>query len=134
MHRDERSFPWFHQMARSFSFGLRMLFKNPGQSITVLLTLALGIGATPAMFPVNYAVFLAPLPFPHPEQLVTIQSMFQGHRDWVTAGDFLDWKEQSTVFQDMNAWTGGGFNIATQGEPENVAASHVTTGFYRMMG
>ena len=86
------------------------------------------------MFTIDYAIFLAPLPYPHPEQLVTIQSTFQGHRDWVTAGDFLDWEEQNTVFQDMNAWTGGGFNIATQGEPENVAASHVTTGFYRMMG
>jgi putative ABC transport system permease protein len=115
-------------------FGLRMLLKNPALSFTVLLTLALGIGANTAMFTIDYAIFLAPLSYPHPEQLVTIQSTFQGHRDWVTAGDFLDWKEQNTVFQDMNAWTGGGFNIATQGEPENVAASHVTTGFYRMMG
>ena len=120
--------------SRNLRFGLRMLLKHPALSFTVLLTLALGIGANTAMFTIDYALFLAPLPYPHPEQLVTIQSTFQGHRDWVTAGDFLDWKEQSTVFQDMSAWTGGGFNIATQGEPENVAASHVTTGFYRMMG
>ena len=120
--------------SRSLRFGVRMLLKHPALSFTVLLTLALGIGANTAMFTIDYALFLAPLPYPHPEQLVTIQSTFQGHRDWVTAGDFLDWKEQSTVFQDMSAWTGGGFNIATQGEPENVAASHVTTGFYRMMG
>ena len=134
MHRDERSFRWLHQVARNFRFGLRMLSKNVGLSGTVLLTLALGIGANTAMFTVNYAVFLTPLPFPHPEQLVTIQSMFQGHRDWVTAGDFRDWKEQATVIQDMDAWTGGGFNIATDGEPENIRASHVTTGFYEMMG
>ena len=120
--------------SRSLRFGVRMLLKHPALSFTVLLTLALGIGANTAMFTIDYALFLAPLPYPHPEQLVTIQSTFQGHRDWVTAGDFLDWKEQSTVFQDMSAWTGGGFNIATQGEPENVAAGHVTTGFYRMMG
>jgi putative ABC transport system permease protein len=130
----ERSIMWLQHAGRSFRFGLRMLLKNPALSLTVLLTLALGIGANTAMFTIDYAVFLAPLPYPHSEQLVTIQSTFQGHRDWVTAGDFLDWKEQSTVFQDMNAWTGGGFNVATQGEPENVGASHVTTGFYRMMG
>jgi putative ABC transport system permease protein len=130
----EHSILWLQHAGRSFRFGLRMLLKNPALSLTVLLTLALGIGANTAMFTIDYAVFLAPLPYPHPEQLVTIQSTFQGHRDWVTAGDFLDWKEQSTVFQDLNAWTGGGFNIATQGEPENVAASYVTSGFYRMMG
>jgi putative ABC transport system permease protein len=134
MHRDERAFRWLHQAVRSFRFGLRMLSKNSGLTVTVLLTLALGIGANTAMFTVNYAVFLAPLPFPHPEQLVSIQSMFQGHRDWVTAGDFRDWKEQATAFQDVNAWAGGGFNIATQEQPENVRASHVTTGFYEMMG
>jgi len=134
MHRDECSFRWLRETFRSLQFGIRVLFKNPALSITVLLTLALGIGANTAMFTVNYAVFLAPLPFPHPEQLVTVQSIFQGHRDWVTAGDFLDWKGQTTSFQDVNAWTGGGFNIATQGEPENIRASHVTTGFYKMMG
>ena len=130
----ERSILWWQHAGRSFHFGLRMLFKNPALSLTVLLTLALGIGANTAMFTIDYAVFLAPLPYPHPEQLVTIQSTFQGHRDWVTAGDFLDWKEQSALFQDMNAWTEGGFNIATREDPENVAASRVTTGFYRMMG
>jgi predicted permease len=133
-HRDKRSILWLQRARQNLRFGLRMLLKNPGLSLTILLTLALGIGANTAMFTVDYAVFLAPLPYPHPEQLVTIHSAFQGHRDWVTAGDFLDWKEQSTVFQDMNAWTGGGFNIATQEEPENVSSSHVTTGFYRMMG
>jgi putative ABC transport system permease protein len=129
-----RSILWLQHARRSLRFGLRMLLKNPALSLTVLLTLALGIGANTAMFTIDYAVFLALLPYPNPEQLVTIQSTFQGHRDWVTAGDFLDWKEQGTVFQDMNAWTEGGFNIATQGEPENVFASRVTTGFYRMMG
>src|SRR3984957_17593885 len=129
-----RSILWLQHARRSLRFGLRMLLKNPALSLTVLLTLALGIGANTAMFPIDYAVFLALLPYPNPEQLVTIQSTFQGHRDWVTAGDFLDWKEQGTVFQDMNAWAEGDFNIATQGEPENVFASRVTTGFYRMMG
>jgi putative ABC transport system permease protein len=130
----ERSIQWLQHAGQSLPFGLRMLLKNPALSLTVLLTLALGIGANTAMFTIDYALFLAPLPYPHPEELVTIQSSFQGHRDWVTARDFLDWKEQSTVFQDMHAWTGGGFNIATQDEPENVSASRVTTGFYLMMG
>lgn len=134
MHRDERSPRWLQQALLSFRFGLRVLLKNRGFSLIILLTLALGIGANTAMFTVDYAIFLAPLPFPHPEQLVTVQSMFQGQPDWVTVGDYLDWKRQNTAFQEMSAWTGGGFNMATGDEPENVHASYVTTDFYRMMG
>ena len=121
-------------LLQDIRYACRTLRRNPAFAFVAILTLALGIGANTAMFTIDYAVFLAPLPYPHPEQLVTIQSTFQGHRDWVTAGDFLDWKEQSTVFQDINAWTEGGFNIATREDPENVAASRVTTGFYRMVG
>ena len=100
----------------------------------IMLTLGLGIGANAAMFSVCYAVFLAPLPYPHPGQLVVLQSKIQGHDDWVSTLDFIDWKQQNTLFQDLNAWTGGGFNISTQAEPENLAASHVTVGLYPMMG
>jgi putative ABC transport system permease protein len=71
----DRSIPWLQHAGRSFRFGLRMLLKNPALSLTVLLTLALGIGANTAMFTIDYAVFLAPLPYPHPEQLVTIGSV-----------------------------------------------------------
>jgi putative ABC transport system permease protein len=102
---------------------LRMLARNPGLTITVLLTLALGIGANTAIFTVDYATLLAPLPYPQADQLVMVWSKIQNFHNSVAAGDYLDWKQQSTVFQDLCAWTGASYNLATKDQPEYVNAS-----------
>ena len=61
-------------LLQNLRFSLRLLGRNPGLTITVLLTVALGIGANTAIFTVDYATLLAPLPFPHPDQLVMVWS------------------------------------------------------------
>ncbi len=119
-------------LLQNLRFSLRMLFKNPGLTITVLLTLALGIGANTAIFTVDYATLLAPLPYPEPDQLVMVWSKIQGFHNGISAGDYLDWKRQSTSFQDLNAWTGGSFNIATKDQPEFVPGNRLTVGFHSM--
>ena len=121
-------------LLENLRYSLRLLVRSPGLTITVLLTLALGIGANTAIFTVDYATLLAPLPYPQPQQLVMVWSSIQGHRNGVAAGDFLDWKQQNTTFQDMNAWTGGGFNVATKDEPEDIQATESTTGMLQMEG
>jgi len=83
----------------NFRYGVRMLRKNPTLTAAVVLTLMLGIGATTAIYTVVYAVLLAPLPYPHPEQLVMVWSKVNGHNNGISAGDFLDWKQQSHSFQ-----------------------------------
>ena len=113
---------------------LRMLAKHPGLTITVLFTLALGIGANTAIFTVDYATLLAPLPYPHPDQMVVVWSKIQGGHNGISAGDFTDWKNQNSSFTDLNAWTGGSFNIATQAQPENIDGRQTTPGFYKMLG
>ena len=115
-------------------FCLRMLVKSPGLTLTVVLTLALGIGATTAIYSVVYATFIAPLPYPNPDQLVIVWSKIQGSRNGVSAGDFLDWKQQATVFQDLVAFTGTSFNMAGKEAPEMVDAQYATPGMYRMEG
>ena len=60
------------RLLQNLRFSLRMLRRNPGLTATVLLTLALGIGANTAIFTVDYATLLAPLPYPHPDQLLGI--------------------------------------------------------------
>lgn len=115
-------------------FCLRMLAKSPGLTLTVVLTLALGIGATTAIYSVVYATLIAPLPYPDPDQLVIVWSKIQGGRNGVSAGDFLDWKQQSTVFQDLAAFSGTSFNMAGKETPEMVRAQYATPGMYRMMG
>jgi putative ABC transport system permease protein len=121
-------------LLQNLRFSLRMLRKNPGLTITVLLTLALGIGANTAIFTVDYAALLAPMPYPKSNQLVVVWSKIQGFHNGVSAGDYTDWKRQSTSFEDLNAWTGGSFNIATKDQPENIDGRRTTPGFYRMLG
>src|SRR5215831_7669526 len=111
-----------------------MLRKNLGLTTAVVLTLMLGIGATTAIYTVVYAVLLAPLPYPHPEQLVMVWSKVSGHNNGISAGDFLDWKQQSHSFQQLAAWTGGDFNLATAQQPEHVVAKRATPGWFDMQG
>src|SRR5882757_1382154 len=121
-------------LLQNLRFSLRLLGRNPGLTITVLLTVALGIGANTAIFTVDYATLLAPLPFPHPDQLVMVWSSIQGHRNGVAAGDFTDWKQQNTAFSDLNAFSGTSFNIATKDQPQYLQASLATSGLLQMQG
>ncbi|MBV9762356.1 MAG: ABC transporter permease [Acidobacteriaceae bacterium] len=115
-------------------YGFRQLRKKPGLTATVLVTLALGIGANTAIFTVDYATLLAPLPYPDAGQLVMVWSTIRGGRNAVSTADFLDWKRESRVFQDLNAQTESSFNIATRAQPENVEGRVTTPGLYRMLG
>jgi putative ABC transport system permease protein len=115
-------------------FALRQLRKAPVFTLTVVLTLALGIGAITAIYTVVYATLLAPLPYPHPDQLVVVWSKIQGFRNGVSAGDFNDWRQQNSVFQDLVAFSGTSFNMAGKDEPEIIGASLQTPGLFRMVG
>jgi putative ABC transport system permease protein len=111
-----------------------MLARNPGLTTTILLTLAIGIGANTAIFTVDYATLLAPLPYPQPDQLVMVWSKIQNFHNSVSAGDFLDWKQQSTVFQDLSALSGNSYNLATKDQPEYVNASLESATKHQMVG
>ncbi len=122
------------RLLQDIRFGLRLLWKNPGFTAVAVFTLALGIAANTAIFSVVYATFLAPLPYPDPDQLVMVWSRIQNGRNVTAAGDFLEWKRQASVFQGVNAWTGGRANLATGERPENVPAARGTPGFLSMIG
>jgi len=120
-------------LKQNLSFSLRTLFKNPGFTLIAILTLALGIGATTAIFSVVYAVF-EPMPYPNPDQLVMVWSKARGNRNSAMAADFLEWKQRSSSFQGMGAWAGASFNVGTGDRPEQVAGSQRTPGFFTMEG
>jgi len=121
-------------LTRNLRYSLRMLLKNPGLTAAVIVTLMLGIGATTAIYTVVYAVLLAPLPYPQPDQLVMVWSKVGGGRNPMSAGDFLDWQAQSTSFQQLAAFTGGSFNLATQEQPEQIEGMRATPGWFNMQG
>jgi len=121
-------------LLQNIRYALRQLMKSPGFTLTAVITLALGIGANTAIFTTVYATLLAPMPYPEPDQLVMVWSKIQGFHNGVSAGDFDDWRHQSTAFQALNAWTGGSFNLATKDQPEYVQGQKTTPGMYKMMG
>jgi len=108
------------------------LRKIPRPILAVLVVFALGLGVNTAFFSLGYLQF--PGTYPHPDELVVLRSEVHADDQGVSAGDFIHLRNQTTVFQDLNASTEGRFKITTQDGPEDVAASLVTPGFYRMMG
>jgi putative ABC transport system permease protein len=121
-------------LVHNLRFGFRLLAKNLGFTSVALLALTLGIGANTAIFSVVYATLLAPMPYPNPDQLVMVWSKINGNNNGVSAGDFLDWKNQNKLFQNMIAWTGGSFSLSTGGHPEQIRARIVSPGSFDMVG
>lgn len=121
-------------LGRNLRFGPRLLGKNLGLTSVALLALTLGIGANTAIFSVVYAALLAPMPYPNPNQLVMIWSKINDSRNVVSAGDYLEWKKQNRLFQDIVAWTGGAYSLSMSGHPEEVQTRIMSPGSYNMMG
>src|SRR6202045_651630 len=112
----------------------RLLKKDLGFTFVALLALTLGIGANAAIFSVVYGALLAPLPFPNADQLVMVWSKFNGQRNGVSAGDYLEWKRQNSVFQDIVAWSGNTFSLSVSDHPEPVQTRITSSGFFTMQG
>ncbi len=121
-------------MLRNLRYTFRTLRTSIGLTFTILLTIALGIGANTAIFTVAYATLLAPLPYPNPDQLVNVWSKVQGHRTGVSAADFIDWKRLSSVFSDLNTGAEDNFNVAMKDRPEFVDGVDATPGYFKMLG
>ena len=116
-------------MIKDIRYGLRMLRKNPGVSTVAVLTLALGIGANTAIFSVVSAVLLNPLPYKEPDRLVSLWENVPTHGKWrVAPANFLDWKKQNTVFQDVVAFGGSAMTLTGDGEPEQPLGARVSSG------
>ena len=118
---------------QNLTYGIRTLLKSPGFALTGVLTLALGIGATTAIFSVVYAVF-EPMPYPQPDRLVMVWSKARGNRSSTTAADLIDWQQRTSSFEGLHAWSGASFNVGTSDRPEQVAGSQRTPGFFTMEG
>ncbi len=112
-----------------------MLRKNPGVSAVAILTLALGIGANTAIFSVVSAVLLNPLPYNEPDRLVSLWENVPTHGKWrVAPANFLDWKKQNTVFEDVVAFGGATATLTGDGDPEQISGTAVTPGYFEVVG
>ncbi|HLF82557.1 MAG TPA: ABC transporter permease [Blastocatellia bacterium] len=120
-------------------YGVRSLIKTPGFTAVAVILLALGIGANTAIFTVVNAVLLRPLPYPDSDHLVMLwetNPRFQIGVDTlpVTHGNFMDWREQNSVFEHVSALGAGRWNLTGAGEPDRISGASVSSNFFRLMG
>jgi putative ABC transport system permease protein len=115
-------------------YGFRMLVKSPAFSVAAVLTLGLGIGANTAIFSMVNSVLLKPLPFDRPERVMLVAETWKGQPGSVSAGNFVDWQQQSTVFEQLAAAQVSSFNLAAQENPERIVGDRVTHNFFAVFG
>jgi len=118
-------------------YAARILWKNPGFTAVVVIALALGIGANTAIFSVVNTVLLRPLPYKDPEQLVMVweDASRQGYpRDTPAAANFVDWRDQNSVFSGMAAIAEMNFNLTGVGDPERLKGRLVSASLFPLLG
>ena len=116
-------------------YGVRMLAKARGFAVVAVLTLALGIGANTAIFSVVNGVLLNPLPYPDPEQLVTLdESKPNFETGSISYPNFLDWQKNNHTFTSMAISRNYSYNMTGLGDAERVRAALITSDFFRLLG
>jgi putative ABC transport system permease protein len=118
-------------------YAARMLWKNPGFTAVAVIALALGIGANTEIFSVVNTVLLRPLPYTDPEQLVMVweDASRQGYpRDTPAAANFVDWRDQNSVFSGMAAMASAYLNLTGVGDPERLQGQLVSASLFPLLG
>ncbi|MDB4878104.1 MAG: permease [Gemmatimonadetes bacterium] len=137
--RSARQASWRETLAsvgQDIRFALRGLGTRPGFTATVLLTIALGVGANAAIFSVVDSVLLRPLPFTQPDRLVHLWETFHSNvdnRSEASYPDYLDWRARSKTFTDLAGYHGGGFLFGGS-QPATVSGAKSTANFFDVLG
>lgn len=133
--RDTRGVHIFEALFHDIRYGVRTLRKSPGFASVALFTVALGIGATTAIFSVVYGVLLRPLPYKDPSRLVILnETTPKVGKVSVSYPNFLDWRGQNHAFSNMAAVCSVDFSLSGIAQPENISGQAVSTNFLSMLG
>src|SRR5208282_4469384 len=130
---------WVHKLLQDVRFAIRQLRKGPGFAITTMLTLALGIGATTAIFSLVNTVLLRPLPFPAPDSLMWVSQLDQsvgvrGIPESLSYPDFFDWRAQNHSFEAMACYRHDSVTLTGGGTPQQLDTQVVSSEFFRVLG
>lgn len=118
-------------------YGIRMLVKKPWFTVIAVLTLALGIGAGTSIFSVVNAVLLSELPYRDGDRLAVVWEANRPRSrstNVINMGNFTDWKQQNTVFEDMAAFFDTTASLTSDGEPEEVPSQLATPNLFSLLG
>ena len=122
-------------VVQDLRFALRQLRRSPGLAFTAILVLALGIGASTAIFAFVDAVLIRPLPYAEPNRLVDVdESEAVFPRSNLSRDDYEDWKRLNTTLKSLEVYGGTGFLLRTGSLSEPVPAGRVSDGFFRTLG
>ena len=123
------------QQGKDMRFGLRMICKSPGFAAAAILTLALGIGGTRAIVSFVDAVLLKPLPFPGADQILNVwEKPPGGERNGISTLNFLDWKNQNTVFTAMAAQSWSSVTLTDADVPVELRNGRVSAPYFEIFG
>jgi predicted permease len=125
----------FDTIRQDFRFAFRGLVRQPGFAAVAVVTLALGLGASSAIFTVFRAVLLAPLPYAEPDRRVMVWSRWTGwDKTWVSAAEVQDYRRRARQLSAVAAWGTGQVNLTGNGDPERVGAGQVTSNILGVLG
>jgi predicted permease len=134
-YRDRGTVPFLDNLAQDLRFALRQLVKNPGFSVTAIVVLALGLGASLATFALVDAAVIKPLPYRDPNRLVSVtESSGMFPRSNLSYLDYLDWKRFNTVFQSLEVYSATGYMLGAPSGSVPVHGTRVSDGFFRTLG
>ena len=120
---------------RDLRFAGRTLRRSPWFTTVAFVTLALGIGATSAMFSIFDAVLLSPLPWREPDRAVMVWSRWTAFdKTWLADGEVLEYGRRMTTVQGVAAWGSGQVNVTGEGEPERVGYAQATANLFEALG
>jgi putative ABC transport system permease protein len=135
--RDARGVAWVTTVVQDARYGIRLMYRSPGFTAAAILTIALGIGATTAMFSVVYSVLLSPLPYGEPDRLVTLWSTAPKRglpRAFVGMANVYDWRARNHVFDGIAAVRAvRNFNLLGAGEPERLFGAGVSANLFPVL-
>jgi putative ABC transport system permease protein len=127
-----------HHFIRDLRYAFRLLIKTPGFSSVVVLTLALGIGATTAIFTVVNALLIRPLPYGYPDRLVTVWQDLRARGgppdEWATPGNYVDWRQEKAIFDELAVIAGWGPTLTGGNEPEPLVGEQVSHEYFSVLG
>ena len=122
-------------MSKDLLHSIRSLLRNPGFTAVAVITLMLAIGVNTTIFSVVNAVLLKALPFRDPQQLVSVhKTSTPGELPGIAAYQYLAWKDQSTNFEDLAAFSDDNINLTGDGEPERIPYAQVTASLFSTLG